>query len=246
MAIAEEGFDRPSGNRTAQLVCAWCGPAFTVLFALGGVIIGRLIPPFLHPSDSAEVFVTKVVDHLLSARIGAFIMMFAVCLMAPWGAGMAARTRRQEGDFPILSGAQLTCVGAGTAIAMLMAFFWALMCFRPTEYPPSLVQYSADLAYFMPLFSWPIFSFWCWIIALAILLDRSPQPDYPRWLAFFNLWAGFTYIPGGLILYMKTGPIAWDGALGLYLPFVAFFVWILVMSWATIKAIKASSPNSVD
>lgn len=235
-----------NGNRTAQLICAWCGPGFTFLFAIGGAIIGRLIPPFLAPGDSANIFVDKIVAHLLEVRIGAFLMMVAVCLMAPWGAGIAAHMRRREGDFPVLSYAQLACVAAGTAIAMMMAFFWAIMAFRPTEYPAGLVQYSADLAYFMPLFSWPIFSLWCVAIALGILLDKSAQPIFPRWIAYANLWAALLYVPGGLILYFKTGPFAWDGLIALYLPFVAFFVWINLMAWATIRSIRAGHHSGLE
>ena len=225
-------------RKAAELVCAWSGPAFTTLFALGGALIGRMIPTFLHPSEPAYQFVSRIDARLTEVQVGAFIMMLSVCLMAPWGAGMAARFRRREGDFPALSYAQLCCVAAGTAIAMMMAFFWAIMGFRTAEYGANLVQYSADLAYFMPLFSWPIFSFWCWLVGLAIVLDSGPNPDYPQWLGWFNFWAGFTYIPGGLILFFKKGAFAWDGVLGLYMPFVVFFIWILVMSFATIAAIK--------
>ena len=142
-------------NRNAQLITAWCGPIFTGLFAIGGAIIGRFIPTLLHPSDPASVFVANVVSHDMQIRLGAFIMMLSVCFMAPWGAGIAAQTRQKEGNFPALSYAQLACVGCGTAIAMMMAFFWAVMAYRPAEYLPSVVQFAADLAYFMPLFSWP-------------------------------------------------------------------------------------------
>ena len=228
-----------SAHRRAQWLCAWCGPAFTFLFAIGGALIGRMIPPFLDPADSSEVFVSKIVDHLLQVRIGAFIMMLSVCFMAPWGAGMAAQTRRLEGEMPALSYAQLTCVGAGTAIAMMMSFFWALMAFRPEAYAPSVIQFSADLAYFMPLFSWPIFSLWCVAIALAILLDDSRHPVYPRWAGFANLWAAVLYIPGGLILYFKHGPFAWNGIIALYVPFIVFFAWILLMSYLTLRNINS-------
>jgi len=226
-------------NRNAQLITAWCGPIFTGLFAIGGAIIGRFIPTLLHPSDPASVFVANVVSHDMQIRLGAFIMMLSVCFMAPWGAGIAAQTRQKEGNFPALSYAQLACVGCGTAIAMMMAFFWAVMAYRPAEYLPSVVQFAADLAYFMPLFSWPIFSGWCFLIAVAVLTDDTGNPVYPRWVGYVNIWAGLLYIPGGIILFFKTGPFAWDGILGLYIPFIAFFLWILVMTWAMIRNINA-------
>ena len=101
------------------------------------------------------------------------------------------------------------------------------------------MQFAADLAYFMPLFSWPIFSGWCFLIAVAVLTDDTGNPVYPRWVGYVNIWAGLLYIPGGIILFFKTGPFAWDGILGLYIPFIAFFLWILVMTWAMIRNINA-------
>jgi hypothetical protein len=228
-------------NRKAQLFCAWCGVAFTVLFALGGALVGRWIPPFLNPADAPEELVRKVIEHLLQVRIGAVLIVLSIAFMAPWGAGIAARTRRKEGDFPALSYAQLTCVGSATAIALLMGFSWALMAFRPETYAPSVVQFCADLTYFLPLFSWPIFSLWCVVIALAILFDDSGYPVYPRWVAFVNLWAAVLYVPGGLILFFKHGPFAWDGIIALYVPVLAFFAWILVMAFVTIRDINAES-----
>jgi hypothetical protein len=231
-------------NRRAQLIGAWCGPAFTGSFALGSIVFGCYIPMVVHPSQSAAEFAAQVTANTMQMRLGAFILMVSVCLMAPWGAAIAAQTRRKEGEFPVLTYAQLTCVGCGTAVAMMLAFFWAIMSYRPGEYPPALIQFAADMSYFYPLFSWPIFTFWCFAIALAVLLDDSGTPVYPRWIGYVNIWAGLLYIPGGLILFFKSGPFAWDGILGFYIPFIAFFLWILVMSYVMIRKINAGEVHT--
>jgi len=44
------------------------------------------------------------------------------------------------------------------------------------------------------------------------------------------------FTPGQLILFFKDGPFSWHGILALYLPFVAFFLWILIMSIAVLQA----------
>jgi hypothetical protein len=231
-------------NRKAQLICTWSGPIFAFLFVIGGVLIGKMIPPILDSADPSAEFGRKVTEHLAEVRIGSFIIMMACALMATWGAGMAAQTRPREGNFPVLTYAQLVITSACTALALMTATFWAIMGFRPEEYGANLVQYSADMAYFIVLFSWPIFSLWCAVIALAVLLDDGADPVYPRWVGWANVWFALSYIPGGLILFFKSGPFSWTGMLGLYLPFLAFFGWILFMSIMTLRNIKAGAVDT--
>ena len=38
----------------------------------------------------------------------------------------------------------------------------------------------------------------------------------PRWLGWFNLWAQIIYLPGILIPYFKSGPLAWNGLLAFW------------------------------
>lgn len=72
-------------------------------------------------------------------------------------------------------------------------------------------------------------------ISVAIFQYGGGRSPYPRWLAYVNLWAAVSYMPGGVILFPKQGPFAWDGLLGLYLPFAGFFIWLLLMSGYTMK-----------
>ncbi len=52
----------------------------------------------------------------------------------------------------------------------------------------------------------------------------------PRWLGYLNLWVAMLIIPAGLVLFFKHGPFAWNGVVGLYIPLVAFAIWILSMT----------------
>ena len=211
-------------------LCAWSGFLAILLFIIGGVILGGMLPPLLQANDTAEVMVQKVSEHLLEIRIGSVLLMASFALFGPFGAGMAAQARRSE-ERPVLSYVQLIFTACGTMIALLVSFAWALMVFRPGEYDPTIVQMLADVAYFLAVFSVPCFGTWCVLIALSILLAEEGKKPFPRWVAFFNLWMAFLFIPGQLILFFKDGAFSWHGVLALWLPFVAFFIWILVMSF---------------
>ena len=129
-------------------------------------------------------------------------------------------------------------------VALLVAFAWALMVFRPDVYHPSLVQMFADLAYFLAVFSVPVFGGWCVVIALPILFAEEGREPFPRWVAYVNLWAVVLFAPGQLVLFFKDGPFSWHGIVALWIPFVAFFLWILIMSIAMLQAAKPGDTES--
>ena len=161
-------------------------------------------------------------------------MIASFALFGTFGAGMAAQTRRFETS-PVFSYTQIVFAAAGTTIALLVAFAWSLMVFRPDTYEPSILLMWADFAYFLALFSVPLFGGWCVLIALPIFFSEPGREPFPRWVAYVNLWAALLFAPGQMVIFFKDGPFSWHGIVAMYLPFIAFFAWIAVMSWVMIK-----------
>ena len=226
--------------RKSMAFCAWSGFVAIILFIIGGVILGGMLPPLLHADDAPAEFVRKVTEHLFEIRIGSVFLMCSFALFGPFGAGMAALTRRAE-NTPVFSYVQLIFTACGTMIALLVAFAWALMAFRPGEYDPTIVQFLADFAYFLAIFSVPCFGGWCVVIALPILFVEEGKEPMPRWVAYVNLWAAVLFTPGQLVLFFKSGIFSWHGIVALWLPFVAFFLWILIMSVVMLQASKPAA-----
>lgn len=48
-----------------------------------------------------------------------------------------------------------------------------------------------------------------------------------------------------LILFFKTGPFAYNGVVGFWLPTVAFFAWVLVMTWLVITEVNKDHAEAV-
>ncbi|MBK6657498.1 MAG: hypothetical protein IPG43_04765 [Proteobacteria bacterium] len=226
--------------RKSLRFCAWTGFAAVVLFIIGGVILGGMIPPLLHANDLPEVAVRKLTENLLQIRVGSVFMLASFALFGTFGAGIAAQTRRFE-THPVFSYIQIVFTAGGTTIALLVAFGWALMVFRPDTYHPSIMLMWADFAYFLALFSVPLFGGWCVMIALPIFFAEEGQAPFPRWVAYVNLWAALLYCPGQLVLFFKDGPFSWHGIVSLWIPYIAYFGWIWVMSWAMLRVAKADA-----
>lgn len=225
-------------NRKTQRICVWAGPLCAVVFAVGAVAVGQFIPPLVAPSDAADEVARKFAENTGSIRVGAMLTVISMSLVGPWGVTIAAQTRRTEGNFPILTYVQLICVAVGTTVVVLMSMFWAVAAFRPEEYSPETVMVLNDLAYFLLLFTWTPFTIWAAAVAMAIFMDPSPEPVYPRYVGYVSAWTAFLFCGAAGMEYFKTGPLAWDGVIALYIPVGVFFVWLAVLTKETLGNIN--------
>jgi hypothetical protein len=113
--------------------------------------------------------------------------------------------------------------------------FWLVAAFRPED--ANRVQTFNDLAWlpFLGIVCTGMFQ----MVALAVvtLRDRRPEPVFPRWFAYFQLWCaigvGLTF---GVYIF-KTGPLAWNGILGFWVPVTFYFIWVVVTTVVTVRAI---------
>lgn len=230
--------------RKSMRFCAWSGYMAVIFYIIGGVILGGMTPPLLNAGDAPEEFVRKITENLFQIRIASIFMMISFALFGSFGAGIAAQTRRFETN-PVFSYVQIVFAAGGMVIALLVAFAWALMAYRPDTYHPTVVMMFTDFAYFCALFSVPLFGGWCVMIALPILLAEEGKEPFPRWVAYANLWAALLYVPGQLILFFKNGPFAWHGFVALWIPYVAYFAWIWIMAAAMSKVANATGNEPV-
>jgi hypothetical protein len=215
-------------NLRAQMVCAWCGLAFALLFLVGLWPIANFMPP-LAPSLSAEAIAAIYQQNTLPIRFGTLLLLACSGLMCPFVAVIALQMRRIEGDrFPILT---MTQISAGTLNVMffiLPAVIWTAAAFRP-ERDPELTRLLNDLGWIAFLMPFTTFIVQNFALGFTILGDKRPRPVFPRWLGFFNFWVAVLFIPGGLLTFFKIGPFAWNGLFVWWIPFLVFFTWYLLM-----------------
>ena len=158
-------------SRKSLAFCGYTGYAAVILFIIGGVWLGGMLPPIPNANDAPAELVAKVNENLLGFRVGSIFLVASFALFGTVGAGIAAQTRRFETS-PVFSYVQIVFAAAGTTIALLVAFAWSLMVFRPDTYEPSILLMWADFAYFLALFSVPLFGGWCVLIALPIFFQK--------------------------------------------------------------------------
>jgi hypothetical protein len=222
-------------NARTQRWCAWAGPAFTVLFAIGFWPVAGLVPPpspALPPEQVAALFL----EHGTRIRIGLQLCMVASALFFPFSALMSVYLKRIEGHESPLAYAQLAA-GAGSTLVFLFPLMNLQAAAYRADRAPALVQAISDMSWipFVGLLCVPAMQNVC--LAIGILSDPGERPVFPRWSGYFNIWIGAAYLPAVLLVFVQSGPVAWNGIFSWWLGAAAFFSWILVMAGLLLRAI---------
>jgi len=226
-----------SRRETRFLVaCTWWGAGlFVVLFGIGFALLSQFVPP-PSPDDSASQ-----IAHLFDSdrmRMGTVVMMAGTPFIGLWGCAVASQTRRTETGFPIITCIQVVCAAIVVLTIAVFVLIWAVASFRAGQIPAETTRTLNDIAFFLFLFDWSPFCLWVASFAVAIFRDQSPEPVFPRWAGYLNLWIVFLSIPGCLIVFFKDGPFAFNGLLGFYVPAGAFWLWLMAMTGLTVRALN--------
>lgn len=226
-----------------QRAAVWSAPVMLVMFAVGFLVFARFVPP-PSPAISAEAMANIFRSRRLPILIGMTMTAAGSALLAPFVAVISVHLRRIEGKWGVLAPTQLA-LGA----ILILEFAIPLMilevpAFRP-DLPVSTIRALSDLGFI-------IFIGLAWtavlqilVIGVAILQDCHDAPIFPRWAGYFSLalapcWAGGTFL-----VFVKSGPFAWNGLLSFWLPCVSFGVWVPIMTVLLLKAVNRQEEEAI-
>jgi hypothetical protein len=231
----------PRMSRRMQLICVR-GALPMVIMLFGGLTLAGFIEP-LSPRDGANAIAHIYRIHTDRIRIGLAFSFLSIILLFPFGAAVAAQSRRIEGASPVLTYTQIAGMASGSLIFILPWCFWEAAAFRP-ERAATQIQLLNDVGWIIFTFSFVAFTAWNWALGLSILSDRRATPIFPRWAGYYNIFVGITFIPDIFVVFFKTGPFDWRGVIPYWEPFAVYGVWILVMMVLTVRAINREAEEA--
>jgi hypothetical protein len=224
-----------------QKTMAISGAAFVLLLFPAMIMIG-LLPP-ISPMRNANEIAHFWSTNTGLKRLGLVVMLAASGLQAPFGALIAVRIRQMEGGrYSALAYAELVGVGLAVMAIIMPVFAFAAASYRP-ERDPQITQALNDLGWLPFVMNWPAATIQCLAIGFAIF--GATHEIWPRWLGYFNLWCGFIFAAGGLVVLFKDGVFAWNGLLAFWMVAVFFGLWFLIMAWQLWVSVGARAENSV-
>jgi hypothetical protein len=212
-----------------QLACVWAGPIFFVLYLTALVGFARFVPPPA-PSWGPDRVAQMISDHATQIRVGMVLGLIATTLLIPFFAVISIQIARIEKRMPILALMQFGGAVLLVVFFQLCGMLWIAATFRP-ELDPSTIRMLNDLSWLIFVMVFPGYVLQLSCVALASFMDRSARPLWPRWVGYLNLWIALSGAGGGIAAFFKSGPFAWNGLVGFYIPIVAFTIWIAVMTY---------------
>jgi hypothetical protein len=154
--------------------------------------------------------------------------------LAFYGAALTHQIRRCVGATSPLATAQ-TLVAACLILEFIFPqMIWQAGAFRG-ERNADLVQLCYDLGWLMYIGVVGTAMVQMVLCGIAVVADRHAEPLVPRWVAYVCLWSTLGVAGGAFCVFFQRGPLGWNGLIAFWLLAVAFFVWMLTMSWAMLR-----------
>lgn len=224
-------------KRRSEVLCTWGGIAFSVLFFVGFVIFARFLPP-PSPDDTALQTATMYRERTNGIRIGMSLCYIGTMCFLAFGSGIVGQTRRIRNAAPAIIVLQIASFASAMLLLVFPIIIFFVAAFRPEVQSDANIQLFNDFGWISFAVGFPPFVVWIASTGVAILSDNEQRPLYPRWFGYFSLLMAFIQAPPVLLVFFKTGPFAWNGLLSWWLPLTDFFIWFMIATWLTLRAIS--------
>ncbi|MFT3666910.1 hypothetical protein [Piscinibacter sp.] len=215
-------------NTTHQRWFAWAIVPFVLVYLFGFIVLAGFVPPHA-PSLPAGELVRLYDENRLGIRAGQLIGLVSSCLILLWAAPISAQMARiEKGPLPMLSLVQYGAALVLVVFFIVCSMLWTVAAYRE-DLSPELLRTINDAGWLTFVMVYPEYVVQLSCIAIVGLSDRRPRPFLPRWACFFTLWVALMGIGGGFSTFFKSGPFAWNGLIGFWLPVSFFLCWLGVM-----------------
>lgn len=217
--------------------CAWAGPIYMVGLIFAFAVVAGFVPP---PREhwSAEQLTAFYRDNDTRIKLGMEGMILFACLYYFWSLAVARVMERTEGHDSLLTriqvfgGLSTAWITAGTGIAFLIT------AFRAGERNPEDLRLFNDTAFLVFNMTAMFTYFQLIAVAIAWLKPDRDHAVVPRWVGYMSLWVCATFLVVFLIPFVQHGPFTWHGLITFYTTLSLFFLWMTVVSWHVLRAIR--------
>jgi hypothetical protein len=220
--------------RIDRKICAWGGPFCAATLGAGLLMSGFIPPP--SPSLTADQIAAFYASHATMIRLGMIVSLFGITGFVAQVCVISTQMRAMRTGSRLPADLQLGAGVIGVLTLMFPNMLFAIAAFRP-ERDPAITQMLNDTGWLLVIPAFPTFLAQFGAIAIGTLMDKRPDPVFPRWAGYANIWLALLLIPGAFAYIFKHGPFAWNGILSFWIAAGAFFVWLQMMTPLLLKSI---------
>lgn len=217
-------------------ICAWTGPALLVITIIFWGVLGHNIPPF-SADMTADEFAAVFRPHAMEIRAGMIVTITFAVFYFTWGVAITKVMETIERNNNVLSVCQLFGAALTTMIFVIPCAIWIGATFRADTLPAPTLQIIFDIGWILFDLAYSLTTLQMVAIGVCFLGDKRPVPLFPKWLSWFSIWVGLMFILEVLNPFFKGGTFSRSGLLNYWIEFSIFFLFMLLISIWTLKAI---------
>lgn len=210
-----------------ELFGAWCAPIFSALTVIGFLVLSHFYDPaaaHLAPRELSAFYA----ERQTAVEVGMSIFCVATAFLAIFSVQLGIALWRIEGRSPLMA---ITQILGGFGVVMLIFIsccLWIGAAYRADVSSPDVTQALNDAAWFGFLVGWVMLSLQ--MAATAVITLRA-DALVPRWVSVASIVGAVLLVTANGCAVTKTGPFAWDGVLGYYLPMAIWGTWLDGHAW---------------
>ncbi len=237
MQILAEAEDLPkTANIRTQLISLWTAPVLGVVLLIAFVAFPGFLPP-MSPEMTAEQVAAFYADNTAMIRFSMITYNLCGIMGVPFFMVIVVQMKRMATQSHALAYCYLTATVSGATLFALADIFYLVAAFRP-ERSPELLLLLNDLAWITLVAPVGMLVAQNLLLGLAVYLDSGPDPVFPRWVGHFAVVTGLAMAPAAAAAVVRTGPLAWNGAISFWLRGGALVVFVAVMFFVLRAALQ--------
>lgn len=232
---------RPSAphSRAFQYACIYSAVPL-VACSLAGLLAPGFLPP-LPPSWSAEQVANHYRDHERGVQAGAALLVWGSFFYLAFSVALFNQMQRIPNLHYAVKALQLVAGAVSATFFLWAGLIMALANYR-LERNVETTQVLNDLLWFLLVMATPTFVAQYLVFAYSIFVDDSAKQNFPKWMGILNMITAVLFFPPAVAVHVvKTGPLAWDGAVSFWLPLV---VWGIQLVLDFVCLLRAQLPSA--
>lgn len=227
----------------AQKILIWWALGFTVVYFIAMAFCLHLLPTPPATWTAAQV-ARYYQEHSLAVRVGAMLSAWTSAFFVPWAVVLLIQMWRHE-KLREPDGVPVWTILAGFAgaIASVMIVMPPDILGAAAYAPDRAADVTAALHQF-GILTWISGDQYANLLAIPIAIvclmpNSVPHSPFPRWLGYLSILLAVGSEPAVFPFLTRTGPFAWNGVLGYWIPVLVFVVWFPPVCVLMYKSINA-------
>lgn len=210
-----------------QMFGVWSALIYCVLFGIGWTIASGVMFPPISPSADEATVVALIQNNIVTIRVCMIFIMFAAMFMIPYAGALGSQICRIEGGVGVLTITVILGTFSNAIFTFYPPLWWLIASFRPDRLG-AITYFLNDACWLQFVGAVSLFVTMVMAQGIAAFIDKSEDKIFPRWSGYFCMWVFVLQLPVSFIFFFHSGPFAWSGAIGFWLPAIVFFIYFIV------------------